>query len=201
MPVRRPVAPLPPPDQDLHPVHLQPPPATWSRLDSRNLRPRGPRARRHHRRRRREAKEAGSRREATREAEFGWDITEKSEAFLFLCFNFTFFFCSGHSFKHVKPKVPPVLFYVTNLFCFFKYRRENIYRTVPLKLTFSCFVKAEDSFLHVVLTCDLLRTQWNKATDIYSWKVQTMETCVFCIVTWCSWLYCSIMICHICKFL
>lgn len=147
MPVRQPVAPLPPRDQGLRPAHLQPPPATWSPHDSRNLQPRGPRARRHHRRRRREAKEAGSRREATRAAEgpCGYtDVCVSEESprnhKLFSFFMSIWLFCSGHSFKYVKPKAP-----LHSIMCFF-YRREKILRTLPLKSTFCCSVKA-DSFL------------------------------------------------------
>lgn len=115
MPVRQPVAPLPPPDQGLHPAHLQPPPATWSPHDSRSLQPQGPHARRHHRRRRREAKVAGSLGEATREAEGPWDtltsvwLRYRQEIMSFslcLCSSSNSLFCPGHSFKDVKPKAP-----------------------------------------------------------------------------------------------
>lgn len=113
MPVRRPAAPLPPLDQALPLAHLQLLPATWSRLDSRNLQPRGPRARRHHRRRRKEEKASGSWGGSGTQVE-GTEYTLMSVAetsprnhklFTFFCVEFHLFFGLAFHFN-MKPKVP-----------------------------------------------------------------------------------------------
>lgn len=142
MPVKQPVAPLPPPDQGLHPAHLQPPPATWSPRDSRNLQPRGPHARRHHRRRRREAKEAGSRREATREGPRGYaDVflrnhQEIKSVSLFFFFMSIWLFRSGHSLKYVKPKAP-----FAPSFVFFLFLSENL-KDTSIEINFLLLCKS-----------------------------------------------------------